>query len=76
MATDPRKMKSRRSWLIVPAHDAAAIEGHASFAADVTVLDLEYTVPVLVRYDEPVLAAHRFDVLEQGFAFHQATQSF
>ena len=38
-------MASRRSWLIVPAHDVAAIERYPSFAPDVVVLDLEYTVP-------------------------------
>ena len=38
-------MSPRRSWLVVPAHDAAAIEGYPSFAPDVVVLDLEYTVP-------------------------------
>lgn len=38
-------MSQRRSWLIIPAHDAAAIERYPSFAPDVVVLDLEYTVP-------------------------------
>ena len=38
-------MSLRRSWLIVPAHDAAAIERYPSFTPDVVVLDLEYTVP-------------------------------
>ena len=35
----------RRSWMIVPAHDAAAVEQCAARQADVVVLDLEYTVP-------------------------------
>lgn len=38
-------MNSRRSWLIVPAHDAEADSRHAQFNPDVMVLDLEYTVP-------------------------------
>jgi citrate lyase beta subunit len=38
-------MNARRSWLIVPAHDTAAIDRHPSFEPDVVVLDLEYTVP-------------------------------
>lgn len=36
---------SRRSWLIVPAHDAGAIERIPQSQADVVVLDLEYAVP-------------------------------
>lgn len=35
----------RRSWLIVPAHDAVAVQRSAEFSPDVVVLDLEYTVP-------------------------------
>lgn len=35
----------RRSWMIVPAHDAAAATRCADFKPDVVVLDLEYTVP-------------------------------
>ena len=35
----------RRSWMIVPAHDAAAVARCAEYKADVVVLDLEYTVP-------------------------------
>ena len=38
-------MKPRRSWMIVPAHDAAAMANYAAFHPDVVVLDLEYTVP-------------------------------
>ena len=38
-------MNARRSWLIVPAHDAAALDRYPTFAPDVVVLDLEYTVP-------------------------------
>ena len=38
-------MNHRRSWMIVPAHDAAAVMRHAEFKADVVVLDLEYSVP-------------------------------
>ena len=37
--------KSRRSWLIVPAHDAAAAAQHSEAAPDAVVLDLEYSVP-------------------------------
>lgn len=36
---------SRRSWMIVPAHDAAAVTRCAEFKPDVVVLDLEYSVP-------------------------------
>ena len=36
---------NRRSWMIVPAHDAAAITRCAEFKPDVVVLDLEYSVP-------------------------------
>ena len=35
----------RRSWMIVPAHDPAAVMRYAEFHADVVVLDLEYSVP-------------------------------
>lgn len=38
-------MNPRRSWLIVPAHDAQALANYAAFSPDVVVLDLEYTVP-------------------------------
>lgn len=40
MADNPR-----RSWMIVPAHDAAAVAGCTEQNPDVVVLDLEYTVP-------------------------------
>jgi citrate lyase subunit beta/citryl-CoA lyase len=36
---------NRRSWMIVPAHDAAAVASCTDAKADVVVLDLEYTVP-------------------------------
>jgi citrate lyase subunit beta/citryl-CoA lyase len=35
----------RRSWMIVPAHDAAAVMRTQEFKPDVVVLDLEYSVP-------------------------------
>ena len=38
-------MNARRSWLIVPAHDAAALDRYSTFEPDVVVLDLEYAVP-------------------------------
>ncbi len=38
-------LNNRRSWMIVPAHDATAVGRCAEFNADVVVLDLEYTVP-------------------------------
>jgi len=38
-------IKSRRSWLVVPAHDAAAATRCEQFKPDVVVLDLEYSVP-------------------------------
>ena len=38
-------MNPRRSWMIVPAHDAAAAARVAEFKPDVAVLDLEYSVP-------------------------------
>jgi citrate lyase subunit beta/citryl-CoA lyase len=40
--TEPRR--SRRSWLVVPAHQPERLSG-ASETPDVTVLDLEYSVP-------------------------------
>src|SRR5436853_2520217 len=36
---------NRRSWMIVPAHDAAAIDRLQQSKPDVVVLDLEYSVP-------------------------------
>lgn len=36
---------NRRSWMIVPAHEAAALARCADSKPDVVVLDLEYTVP-------------------------------
>ena len=38
-------MNRRRSWLIAPAHDPAAVKNCLGFDADVLVLDLEYSVP-------------------------------
>ena len=38
-------MNARRSWMIVPAHDAAAVERAHGLKPDVVVLDLEYSVP-------------------------------
>ena len=38
-------MNHRRSWMIVPAHDPAAVMRCAEFKPDVVVLDLEYSVP-------------------------------
>src|SRR5262245_34886075 len=38
-------MGPRRSWMIVPAHDAAAAARVADVKPDVAVLDLEYSVP-------------------------------
>jgi len=38
-------MNSRRSWMIVPAHQAEATALVAEWKPDVAVLDLEYTVP-------------------------------
>lgn len=38
-------MNPRRSWMVVPAHDAQALANYATFNPDVVVLDLEYTVP-------------------------------
>lgn len=35
----------RRSWLVVPAHDAKAVENAQEYLPDVVVLDLEYSVP-------------------------------
>ncbi len=36
---------ARRSWMIVPAHDPAAVTRCQEFRPDVAVLDLEYSVP-------------------------------
>lgn len=38
-------MKPRRSWMILPAHDPAALTRSQEFKPDVAVLDLEYSVP-------------------------------
>lgn len=38
-------MKPRRSWMILPSHDAAAVTCYREFKPDVAVLDLEYSVP-------------------------------
>jgi citrate lyase subunit beta/citryl-CoA lyase len=38
-------MNTRRSWMILPAHDPAAVMRHQEFKPDVAVLDLEYSVP-------------------------------
>ncbi len=38
-------MNNRRSWMIVPAHDAAVVAAASGAKPDVVVLDLEYTVP-------------------------------
>ncbi|MES2565060.1 MAG: aldolase/citrate lyase family protein [Pseudomonadota bacterium] len=38
-------MKPRRSWMILPAHDPAAVMRDQEFKPDVAVLDLEYSVP-------------------------------
>jgi len=38
-------MNPRRSWLILPAHDPAAVTRCQEFKPDVAVLDLEYSVP-------------------------------
>jgi citrate lyase subunit beta / citryl-CoA lyase len=38
-------MKPRRSWMILPAHDSAAVMRCQEFKPDVAVLDLEYSVP-------------------------------
>ena len=35
----------RRSWMILPAHDPAAVMRYQEYMADVVVLDLEYSVP-------------------------------
>jgi len=47
----------RRSWLIVPAHDAEAVERVQEYRPDVLVLDLEYTVPP--KHKEAARAALR-----------------
>ena len=36
---------NRRSWMIIPAHDPAAVARCQEFKPDVAVLDLEYSVP-------------------------------
>src|SRR3990170_4907119 len=38
-------MNPRRSWMILPAHDPAAVMRCQEFKPDVAVLDLEYSVP-------------------------------
>jgi citrate lyase subunit beta / citryl-CoA lyase len=38
-------MSPRRSWMILPANDPAAATRHEEIKPDVTVLDLEYSVP-------------------------------
>jgi citrate lyase subunit beta / citryl-CoA lyase len=38
-------MNPRRSWMILPAHDPAAVMRYQEFKPDVVVLDLEYSVP-------------------------------
>jgi len=38
-------MNNRRSWMIVSAHDPAALTRYEEFKPDVVVLDLEYSVP-------------------------------
>jgi citrate lyase subunit beta/citryl-CoA lyase len=38
-------MNTRRSWMILPAHDPAAVMRYQEFKPDVAVLDLEYSVP-------------------------------
>ena len=35
----------RRSWMILPAHDPAAVMRYQEYRPDVVVLDLEYSVP-------------------------------
>ena len=40
-----QNMNTRRSWMIVPAHDPAAVMRYPEFKPDVVVLDLEYSVP-------------------------------
>lgn len=45
----------RRSWLVVPAHDAKAVEQAQESLPDVLVLDLEYTVPP--KYKEAARSA-------------------
>ncbi len=35
----------RRSWMILPAHDSAAVMRYQEYEPDVVVLDLEYSVP-------------------------------
>jgi citrate lyase subunit beta / citryl-CoA lyase len=38
-------MNSKRSWMILPAHNPAEVMRHQEFKPDVAVLDLEYSVP-------------------------------
>ena len=38
-------MNPRRSWLVLPAHDSAAVARVQESKPDVAVLDLEYSVP-------------------------------
>src|SRR3979411_2858311 len=38
-------MNTRRSWMILPAHDPTAVMRYQDFKPDVAVLDLEYSVP-------------------------------
>lgn len=38
-------MNRRRSWMVLPAHDAAVVTRCQEFKPDVAVLDLEYSVP-------------------------------
>lgn len=45
MAENMNNMNHRRSWMIVPAHDPAAVMRYAEFKPDVVVPDLEYSVP-------------------------------
>lgn len=37
--------RTRRSWMILPAHEPAEVLRHQEFKPDVAVLDLEYSVP-------------------------------
>jgi citrate lyase subunit beta/citryl-CoA lyase len=43
LTEDP--MSPRRSWMILPAHDPAAVSRCQEFKPDVAVLDLEYSLP-------------------------------
>jgi citrate lyase subunit beta/citryl-CoA lyase len=40
-----KNMNTRRSWMILPAHDHAEVMRYQEFKPDVVVLDLEYSVP-------------------------------